>query len=162
MDNLLEDIDDVELKDEFKSSNLFFVDSELGKGRHCNFKFIMSYFNNSFLNEKVDHVFNQPNCAAKNNLAFRFVLENIEDRTCRYFYALENNLVMESSKPVCTQHDIVNLKKNCRKWILLIFSLGKKLRLNGNFCKLITVTVFASILKDRPMGCKDTVIPERL
>ena len=30
------------------------------------------------------------------------------------------------------------------------------------FYKLTNVTVFATLLKDTPMGCKDTVLPEPL
>ena len=30
------------------------------------------------------------------------------------------------------------------------------------FYKLTTLTIFASLLKDGPMGCKDTVLPEPL
>ena len=112
MDTLLEDIDDVELIEKPNSCNHFFVDSELEKGRHCVLNFAMSSFNNSFLNEKWDHVFNKPKCAAKINLAFEFVLKNIEDGTCGYFYAHESKTVMDRSKLVCTQDDKVNLKKN--------------------------------------------------
>ena len=123
MDTLLENIDGAELKDEPNSYNHFLVDLELGKGRHCVFNFGMSYFNNSFLNEKLDHVSNQLKYAAKINLAFRFVLKNIEDGTCRYFYAHENT-VMEKSKLVCTQDDMVNLKENAENGYC--WSLHKK------------------------------------
>ena len=110
-DTLPEGIDDAELKGELNSCNHFLVDSEPEKGRHCVFNFAMSSFNNSFLYKKLDHVFNQLKCAAKVNLAFGFVLKKFEDGTCRYFYADENNTVMEMSELVCTQDDMVNLKE---------------------------------------------------
>ena len=53
--------------------------------------------------------------AAKVNLAFGFVLENIEEGMCRYFYAHENNTVMEGAKLVYTQADMTNLKDRMQK-----------------------------------------------
>ena len=64
-------------------------------GRHRVFYFAMSSFDMSLLNDKLDYVFKELKCAAKVNLAFGFVLKNIEDGMCRYFYAHENNTIME-------------------------------------------------------------------
>ena len=72
----------------------------------------MSSFDISLLNDKLDYVFNELKCAAKVNLAFGFVLKNIEDGMCRYFYAHENTTIMERAKLVCTQVDMTNLKDN--------------------------------------------------
>ena len=67
------------------------------------------------LNDKLDYVFKELKCAAKINLAFGFVFKNFEDGLCRYFYAHENNAVMERSKLVCTPGDITNLKQKLQK-----------------------------------------------
>ena len=97
---------DAELKQEINSCNHFLVDSELEKERQTVFNFAMPSINKSILNEKLDHVFNQLQCRAKVNLAFEFVLRNIEDATCRYFYAHENITVVEkSNKLVCTEDE---------------------------------------------------------
>ena len=79
-------------------------------GRHRVFNFAMSYFDISLLNDKLDYVFKELKCAAKVNFAFGFVLKNIEDGMCRYFYAHGNNTIMERAKFVCTQADMSNLK----------------------------------------------------
>ena len=55
---LLENITDVEIKEELNSCKLFFVDCVLEKARHFVFDFAMSSFNNSFLNEELDHMYN--------------------------------------------------------------------------------------------------------
>ena len=110
MDTLPEDIDDAEIEEVHSSCKHFLVDSELEKGRHSLFNFAISSFNNSFFSEKRDHVINQLKCAAKVNIAFGFVLENLEDATCRYFHAHDNNTVMDSSKLMSTPDDIVNVK----------------------------------------------------
>ena len=78
-------------------------------GKHRVFKFAMSTFDMSLLNDKLDYVFKELKCSAKVNLAFGFVLKKIEDGMCRYFYAQENNTIMERAKLVCTQADMTNL-----------------------------------------------------
>ena len=75
----------------------------------------MSTFDTSLINKKLDLVFKGLECAAKVNLAFGFVLENVEDGACRYFYAHENYTLMERSKLVCTPDDITNLKEKLQK-----------------------------------------------
>ena len=84
-------------------------------GIHRVFKFAMSSFDMSLLNDKLDYVFKELKCVAKFNLAFKFLLKNIEDGICRYFYAHENNTIMERSKLVCAPDDITNLKEKVQK-----------------------------------------------
>ena len=108
LDILLEDINDAELREELNSCNHFLVDSELEKRIYCVFDFATSSFDDSFLKENLDQVFNQLKRAAKVNLAFGFVLKTIENVTCTSFYAHKTNGVMESSKLVCTQDDMAN------------------------------------------------------
>ena len=81
VNNLLED-DDTDLKEELQACQHFFVDSELEKGRHRVFNFAMSTFDNSLINQKLDLVFKRLERAAKVNLAFGFVLKNVEDGSC--------------------------------------------------------------------------------
>ena len=76
--NFLED-NDADLKEELQACQHFLVDSELEKGRHRVFNFAMSTFDNSLINKKLDLVFSGLKCAAKVNLAFGFVLKNVED-----------------------------------------------------------------------------------
>ena len=110
VNSLVED-DDADLKEELQACQQFLVDSELEKGRHRVFNFAMSTFDNSLIKKKLDLVFNGLKCAAKVDLASGFVLKNVEDESCRCFYAHENNTRMERSKPVCTPDDITNLKE---------------------------------------------------
>ena len=110
MNNLRND-DDADLKEELQGCQHFLVDSELEKGRHRVLNFTMSTFDNSLINKKLDLVFKGLKCAAKVNLAFGFVLKNVEDGSCRHFYAHGNNTVMERSKIVCIPDDITNLKQ---------------------------------------------------
>ena len=82
MSNLLED-DDADLREELQACQHFLVDSELEKGRHRVFNFAMSTFDNSLIIKKLNLVLKGLECAAKVNLAFGFVLKNVEDGSCR-------------------------------------------------------------------------------
>ena len=159
--NLLED-DDADLKEELQACQHFLIDSELEKGRHRVFNFAMSTFDNSLIKKKLDLVFKGLECAAKVNLAFGFVLKNVEDGSCRYFYAHENNTLMERSKLVCTPDDITNLKEKLQKLDIVGLCTRERANTKWKFYKLTNLTVFAALLKDVPMGCKDSVLPEPL
>ena len=81
---------------------------------------------------------------------------------CRYFYAHENNTIMERSKLVCTQADMTNLKDRMQKMDIVDICTRERAITKWKFYKLTNFTIFASLLKDVPMGCKDTLLPEPL
>ena len=116
----------------------------------------------TFLNDKLDYVFKELKYAGKVNLAFGFVLKIIEDGMCRYFYAHENNTIMETSKLVCTQADMNNLEDRKQKRDIVDICTQQRANTKWKFYKLTNLTIFASLLKDVPMGCKDTLLPEPL
>ena len=159
--NLLED-DDGDLTEELQPCQRFLVDSELEKGRHRVFNFAMSTLDNSLINKKLDLEINGLKCAAKVNLAFGFVLRNVEDGSCRYFYAHENNTLMERSKLVCTPNDIIDLKEKLQKMDIVDLSTRESANTKWKFFKLRNLTIFSTLLKDVPMGCKNSVLPEPL
>ena len=159
--NLLED-DDADLKKETQACQHFLVDSELEKGRHPVFNIAMSAFDSSLINRILDLVFNGLKCAAKVNLAFGFVLKNVEDGSRRYYYAHENNTFMERSKLVCTPDDIINLKEKLQKMDVVDLCTRERANTKWKFHKLTNLTVFVAVLEDVPVGCKDSVLPEPL
>ena len=56
---------------------------------------------------------------------------------CRYFYAHENNTILERAKLVCTQADMTNLKDRMQRIdTLLIFVPQKEPIQSGNFTNL--------------------------
>ena len=118
----------------------------------------MSSFDMSLLNEKLDYVFKELKCAAKVNLVFGFVLKNNEGGVCGYFYAHENNTVIGRSKLVCTQADMTNPKDRMQKKDFVDICTQERTNTNWKFYKLTIITIFASLLKDVPMGCKDSLI----
>ena len=73
---------------------------------------------------------------------------------CRYFYALENNTIMERAKLVCTQADMINLKDRMQKLDIVDLCTRERANTKWKFYKLTNLTIFASLLKDVPIGCK--------
>ena len=162
VEDIVGDVDDQSLREELESCKHFLTDTEMENGRDRVFNYAMSSFDSFLLNDKLDYVFKELKCAAKINIAFGFVLKNIEDGMCRYFYAHENITIMEKSKLVCTPDDIVNLKEKLQKMDIMDLCTRERANTEGKFYKLTNLTIFAALLKDIPMGCKDTVLPEPL
>ena len=129
-------------------------------GRHRVFNFAMSSFDISLLSNILDYVFKELKCAAKVNFAFGFVLKIIEDGRCRYFYAHESSTAMERSKLVCEPYDTTNLKEKLQRMDIVDLCTRERTDTKWKFYKLTNQTVFAALLKDVPMGCKDSVLPE--
>ena len=161
VNNFLED-NDSEFKEDLQACQHFLVDSELEKGRHHVFNFAISSFDNSLAYKNWNLVFKGLQCAAKVNLAFGFVLRNVEDGSCRYFYAHENKTVMERSKLLCTPDDITNLKDELQKTNIVDLCTRERANTKWKFYKLTNLTVFAALPKDVPKGCKESVLPEPL
>ena len=101
-------------------------------------------------------------CAAKVNLAFGFILKNIEDGGFRYFYAHENNTLLDRSKLACTHDDLAKLKDFLNQTDVIESCSRERMNTKWRFYKLTNLTVFAALLKDVPMGCKNAVLPEPL
>ena len=96
------------------------------------------------------------------NLAFGFILKNIEDGGFRYFYAHENNALLDRSKLVCTHDDLAKLKDFINQTEVIESCSRQRMNTKWSFYKLTNLTVFAALLKDVPMGCKNAVLPEPL
>ena len=162
VEDIVGDVDNQSLREELESCKHFLTDTEMDNGRHGAFNFAMSSFVMSLLNDKLDYVVKELKCAAKVNLAFGFNFKNVEDGSCRYSYAHENNTVMERSKLVFTQPDLIKLKERKQKMDIVDLCTRERSNTKWKFHKLTNLTVFASLLKNVPMGCKDTVLPEPL
>ena len=79
VEHIVGDVQDHKLREELRSCQHFLVDSELQQARHKVFNYAVETLNETVVNEKLDHVFNNLKCAAKVNLASGIILKNIED-----------------------------------------------------------------------------------
>ena len=80
---------------------------------------------------------------------------------CVDTFTLTRTILLWKDLNLCARrHKLIWLtwKRECRKLILLIFVPDTKWK----FYKLTNLTLFASLLKDVPMVCKDTVLAEPL
>ena len=161
-EDIVGDVDDQSSSGEMEYCKHFLIDPVMENGRDRVFNFAMSSFDMSLPNDKWFYVIKELNCAAKVNLAFGFFLENIEDGMCGYFYAHAKNTIMERSKLVCTQGDKTDLKNRLQKMVIVDICTRERINKKSKFYKRTTLTVFVSLLKDVPMGCKDTVLPKPL
>ena len=95
VEHIVGDVEDHRLREELRSCQHFLVDSELGRARQNVFNYSVETLNETIVNEKLAVFFNILKCAAKVNLAFGFILKNIEDGGFSYFYAHENNTLLD-------------------------------------------------------------------
>ena len=60
---------------------------------------------------------------------------------------------------MCTPENITNLKKNLQKMDNVDLRTRERVITKRKFYKLTNLTIFAVLLKDVPMGCKDSKLP---
>ena len=158
----MEDVDDQSLREELRSCRHFLVDSEIQKGRKIVFNFVVNNLTAQVIEEKLDQVLDKLKCEAELNTALGFILKNIKDGEFRYFYAHENNTLLEQSKLVSSKGDMVKLKKILKSTDLIEYCTRQRTDTKWMFLKLTNLTIFAPLLTDIPMDCQDVVLPESL
>ena len=162
VENIMGDADDQSLREELQSCRDFLVDYEIQKGRHSVFNFAVNNLTAQVIEEKLDRVLDKLKYVAKLNLALGFILKNIEDGKFRFFYAHENNTLLEQSKLVSNKDDMTKLKEILKKTDVIESCTKERSNTKWRFFKLTNLTIFAALLRDIPMGCKDAVLPESL
>ena len=154
--------DGEKLKEELSACQHFLVNTEMENGRHKVFNFQMSKLYTKKINEKFEEVFSKLDSAAKINIALGFVLRNFESGECRYFYAHENNTLFEKSHLLCTNTDLITIQGKVEKFDLVEQCTQERQNTKWRFKLITNVTFFAALLKNIPMGCPDSVLPEPL
>ena len=124
------------------------------------FNFAVNNLTAQVIEEKLDRVLHKLKCVAKLNLALGFLLKNIENGKFGYFYAHESNTLLEQTKLVSNKEDMTNLKKILKKTDVIESCTKERSNTKWTFFKLTNLTIFAAILRDKPMGCKDAVLLE--
>ena len=145
---------DRSLEEELQSCRHFLVDSELQKGRHSVFNFVVSNFTAQVIEDKLDRVLDKLRFAAKLHLALAFILTNMEDKKFRYFYAHEKNTLLKQSKLVNNKDDMENLTEILKKTDVIESETKEKSNRETWFFKLTNLTIFAALLRDISMGSR--------
>ena len=162
LEHIVGDFEDHSLRKELRYCQQFLVGSKLERARHKVFNYAVETVSETIVNEKLNHFFNNLKCAAKVNLAFCFILKNLEYGGFRYFYAHENNTLLDRSKLVCTHDDLAKLKDFLNKTDVIESCSRERMNTKFWFYKFTNLTVFAALLKDIPTGSKNAVLPKPL
>ena len=101
---------DKSLEEELQSCRHFLVGFEIQSGRHSVFNFVVSNRTAQLIDEKLDRVLEKLKSAVKLNSALGFILKDIEDGKFKYFYAHENNILLEQSKLLSNKDNMAKLK----------------------------------------------------
>ena len=121
-------------------------------GRQEVFNFSLSDLDNKKISEKLDEVFTKLKCTVKVNLAFGFILQNVETNNYRFYYPHENSLLLDRAFLLSNRNEL-ELIETCTQ---------ERQNLKWRFTVITIVTVFAALLTNIPMGCTDTPLPEPL
>ena len=163
MNKTLENEEDSDqLRDELNAYQHFSTDTEKENGRQKVFNFQFSKLDPNLVNEKLDQVFEKLEYAAKISIALGFVLRIIETSEYRYFYAHENNTLFDKSLLLCTKADLTTKQNKVNKQDIIEICTQERQNTKWQFKLITNVTIIAALLKNVPVGCPDSVIPEPL
>ena len=154
--------DSESLKEELAACQHLLDDMHAEHGRQEVFNFSLSNLDIKEINEKLNEVFANLNCAAKFNLALGFLLQNIETNDYRYFYPHENNLLLDRVFLLSNRNDLLNMQNEIEKLDLIETCTQERQNSKWRFTLITNVTVFAALLTNIPMGCTDSPLPEPL
>ena len=156
--------DGEKLKEELSACQHFLVDTEMENGRHKVFNFQMSKLETKTINEKLEEVFIKLDSAAKINIAQGFVLRNIGTGEYGYFYAHENNTLLEKSRLLYTKADLVTIQGKLEKFDIVEQCTQERQNTKWRFELITNTKIFAALLKNISMGCPDSFpfLPESL
>ena len=74
VEHIVGDVEDHRLREELRFCQHFLKDSEIERARHKVFNYAVEAFNETNVNEKLDHFFDNLKRAAKANVASGFIL----------------------------------------------------------------------------------------
>ena len=154
--------DDKCLEEELQSCRHFLVYSEIQKRRQSVFNFVANNLTAQVIEEKLDRVLDKLKWAAKLNWVLGFMLKNMEDGKIRYFYAHENNTLLEQSKFVSNKGNMAKMEGILKETDVIESCTKQRSITKWRFFKLTNSTIFAALLRDILMGCKDAVLLESL
>ena len=90
------------------------------------------------------------------------MLKNVENGSCRFYYANDNRTLLAGSKLVATREDLTKIKNLLTNTGVTESCTREPTNTKWKFYKLTNFLIFAALWKGVPMGCKDTVLPNPL
>ena len=122
----------------------------------------MSRSDTKIINQKLEEVFSKLDSNAKINFALEFGLRKVETGDNRYTYAHENTNLFEKPHLLCTKADLITIQGKVEKFDIVEQCTLERHNTKWRFKLIRNFTIFAALLKNIPMGCPDSVLPEPL
>ena len=132
----------------------------MDNGSYQVFNFQMSKLDTKIINEKLEEVYNNLDSAARIDIALGFVLRNIETCEYQYFYARVTNTLFEKTHLLCTKADLITIKGKVEKLDIVEQCTQECQNAKWRFKLITNKTIFAALLKNIPMSCPDSLVPE--
>ena len=106
--------------------------------------------------------FQQLEMCSKSESGFWFHFEKHRRVRVQILLRTQKQYLLYRSKLVCTHDNLAKLKDFLNKTDVIKSCSRERMNTKWRFYKLTNLTVFAALLKDVPMRCKDAVLPEPL
>ena len=155
--------DGEKLNDELSTCQQFLVKMEMENGRFkvINFQRYLTFkLNTKIINEELKEVFNKLDSAAKINFSPGCFLRKVKTGEYRFYYAQDNNTFFKNC-PYCVKKPIwLKIQGKKERFDIVEQCIQKRQNTKWKFNLIKIVTIFAALLKNIPMGCPDSVLPE--
>ena len=143
--------DSESLKEELTACQHLLDDMHAEHGRQEVFKFSLLDLDNKKINETLNEVFANLNCAAKIKIALGFLLQNIETNDYRYFYMHENNLLLDRIFLLSNRNGLLNIQNKIEKLDLIETCTQERQISKWRFMVVTNVAVFAALHMNVPI-----------
>ena len=163
VEHIVGDIEDHRLREELRSCQHFLVDSELERDTKYSITQWKLSTKQSLTRDLINYFIRQQfEKCSKSESGFWLHFQKKEDGGFRCFYAHKNKTLLDRSKFVRTHDDLAKLKDFLNNTDVIESYSRERMNTKWRFYKLTNLTVFAALLKDVPMGCKNAALPEPL
>ena len=125
---------------------------QVKRARRNVLNYAIENLNATIVDGVLEQFFNNPDCAAKVNQAFGFILNK---RGWRFLIILltRNHALLDRSKFVCTKDNVARIKDVLNKLEIVESCSGYRMNTQWRLYKLTNLTVFPVSIKDAPTGC---------
>ena len=112
----------------------------------------------------MEKVFEELPCAAKVNLSFGYILKSNDEedlkKPYRYFYAHDNQTLFDKAVTISDQSDLMFTLDRFEDEDFFAHIRSSRPNTKWRFHALTNVTFKATLLRNVPLGCKQTEIPD--
>ena len=127
------------------------------------FNYPVTDYQPEVISSLIDDVYENIPCSVKINAAFGFILVSIDsEEQYRYFYPHNNNMIFQSPITLSNEREKEDLKQKLEDVDYVENCTSHRSNTKWRFFKLTNLTIFATFLRDVPLGCKTLILPPLL